>query len=231
MIFPYLAQLQLGLRLTVFVPYRFQKSSEGSDSDPRGNAHTHWVVKYICQGSSKGPVHCQPGITEERSLFDLQNTLLVNPKPSGAGAFYRACLPVHAEVDSVPENALFGEPGVSMRISSSALLGDNQVVLARALFIEGESLTSLAIARASSMWHPLLTVLRSLFWLQVSLRLLEEPSPFPPQLPSGGKIWKHQDSLAGFSFLFLVSFSPVYFWSHILVGLCNFSLMEAIHLA
>lgn len=154
----------------------------------------------------------------------------MNPEPSGAGAFYRTCLPVRAEVDSVPENALFGEPGVSMRISSSALLGDNEVVLAQALFMEGQSLTSLAIAQASSMWHALLTALRSLFWLQVSLRLLEELFPFPPQLPSEGKIWKHQGSLAGFYFLFLMSFFPVYIWSHILVGLCNFSLMEAIHL-
>ncbi|KAL0623069.1 Podocalyxin [Plecturocebus cupreus] len=73
-----------GLCLATFVPYGFQKSSEGSDSNPCGNAHTHWVVKHVRQRSSKGPVHCQPGITEECGLFDLQNTLLVNPKPSGA---------------------------------------------------------------------------------------------------------------------------------------------------
>lgn len=84
---------------------------------------------------------------------------------------------VCGEVGCVLENALFGELRLSVRIHrpvSGGPAGNPTLVSC----MEGQSLTPLIWAHTSSRWHPLLTVLRSWFWLQVSWSLVEKASAF-----------------------------------------------------
>lgn len=88
--FPYLAQLQLGLWLTTSVPDRFQQSGKGRDPYARSNAHGHWIVKHIRQGSPERPVHRQPAITKG-AFWHSENTPLLKTKPSQTSVLCRMC--------------------------------------------------------------------------------------------------------------------------------------------